>query len=166
MSEKSSRQGHTQTTMVKICCIGAGYWRQVVAVNDYQKSRVCRWRHVCRGLLGDRAHVSVYDSLVSEKQIRRDTAAAAAKVQQVRVARDAYEAAQGAHGLCVLTEWDEFRTLDYRRIFVSTQKPAFVFDGRNVVDVGNLREIGFVVYTVGKPLCTYNFANFFFIIKF
>ncbi|XP_062187671.1 UDP-glucose 6-dehydrogenase 5-like [Phragmites australis] len=164
----------------------AGYWQQVVAMNEYQKSRfvrrvvssmfntvagkkvavlgfafkkgVCDTREspaidVCRGLLGDRAHVSVYDPLVSEKQIRRDTAAApAAKVEQVRVARDAYEAAEGAHGLCVLTEWDEFRTLDYRRIFDGMQKPAFVFDGRNVVDVGKLREIGFVVYSVGKPL--------------
>ncbi|KAL6647206.1 hypothetical protein ACP70R_014643 [Stipagrostis hirtigluma subsp. patula] len=167
----------------------AAYWRQVVAMNEYQKSRFVRRVvssmfstvagkkvavlgfafkkgtadtrespaiDVCRGLLGDRAHVNVYDPLVSEKQIRRDTAAPApARVQQVRVARDAYEAADGAHGVCVLTEWDEFRTLDYRRIFDGMQKPAFVFDGRNVVDVGKLREIGFVVYSVGKPLDTW-----------
>jgi UDPglucose 6-dehydrogenase len=69
-----------------------------------------------------------------------------------RCAWDAYEAADGAHGLCVLTEWDEFRALDYRRIFDAMQRPAFVFDGRGVVDVGKLREIGFVVYSVGKPL--------------
>ena len=101
---------------------------------------------MCRGLLADRAHVSVYDPAVSEKRIRRDTAA------QVRVARDAYEAAEGAHGLCILTDWDEFRTLDYRRILDSMRRPAFVFDGRGVVDVGKLREMGFVVYSVGKPL--------------
>ncbi|KAF8695572.1 hypothetical protein HU200_037421 [Digitaria exilis] len=157
----------------------AEYWRQVVAVNEYQKSRFVRRVvssmfgtvagkkvavlgfafkkgvadtrespavDVCRGLLGDRAHVSMYDPAVSEKQILRDTAG------KVRVARDAYEAAEGAHGLCVLTEWEEFRTLDYRRIFDGMQRPAFVFDGRNVVDVGKLREIGFVVYSVGKPL--------------
>jgi UDPglucose 6-dehydrogenase len=167
----------------------AEYWRQVVAVNEYQKGRFVRRvvasmfgtvagkkvavlgfafkggvadarespaADVCRGLLGDRAHVSVYDPAVGEKQIQRDTAAPAAKAgqqqQQVRVARDAYEAAEGAHGLCVLTEWDEFRALDYRRIFDAMQRPAFVFDGRGVVDVGKLREIGFVVYSVGKPL--------------
>jgi len=101
---------------------------------------------VCRGLLADRAHVSVYDPAVSEKRIRRDTAA------QVRVARDAYEAAEGAHGLCILTDWDEFRALDYRRVFDGMRRPAFVFDGRGVVDVGKLREMGFVVYSVGKPL--------------
>ncbi|KAJ1287388.1 hypothetical protein BS78_02G006500 [Paspalum vaginatum] len=164
----------------------AEYWRQVVAVNEYQKSRFVRRVvssmfstvagkkvavlglafkkgvgdtrgspavDVCRGLLGDGAHVSVYDPMVSEKQARRDTAAAAGKGKgAVHVARDAYEAAQGAHGLCVLTEWDEFRALDYRRVFDGMQRPAFVFDGRNVVDVGKLREIGFVVYAVGKPL--------------
>ncbi|TKW30024.1 hypothetical protein SEVIR_2G007100v4 [Setaria viridis] len=163
----------------------AEYWRQVVAVNEYQKGRFVRRvvasmfgtvagkkvavlgfafkegvadsrespaADVCRGLLGDRAHVSVYDPAVGEKQIRRDTAAPAAKERQVRVARDAYEAAEGAHGLCVLTEWDEFRTLDYRRIFDGMRRPAFVFDSRGVVDVGKLREIGFVVYSVGKPL--------------
>jgi len=161
----------------------ADYWRQVVAVNEYQKSRFVRRVvasmfgtvagkkvavlgfafkkgvgdtrespavDVCRGLLADRAHVSVYDPAVSEKQIRRDTAAA--HQQQVRVARDAYEAAEGAHGLCILTDWDEFRALDYRRVFDGMRRPAFVFDGRGVVDVGKLREIGFVVYSVGKPL--------------
>ncbi|WVZ61501.1 hypothetical protein U9M48_011363 [Paspalum notatum var. saurae] len=157
----------------------AEYWRQVVAVNEYQKSRFVRRVvssmfgtvagkkvavlglafkkgvgdtrgspavDVCRGLLGDGARVTVYDPMVSEKQARKGVAA------RVQVARDAYEAAQGAHGLCVLTEWDEFRALDYRRVFDGMQRPAFVFDGRNVVDAGKLREMGFVVYAVGKPL--------------
>ncbi|XP_002461326.1 UDP-glucose 6-dehydrogenase 5 [Sorghum bicolor] len=161
----------------------AEYWRQVVAVNEYQKGRFVRRLvasmlgtvagkkvavlglafkkgvgdtrespavDVCRALLAEGARVSVYDPVVSETQIiRRDTAAAAAEVE---VTRDAYEAADGAHGLCVLTEWDEFRTLDYRRVFDGMMRPAFVFDGRNVVDAGELREIGFVVYSVGKPL--------------
>uniref|UniRef100_A0A0E0AF44 UDP-glucose/GDP-mannose dehydrogenase C-terminal domain-containing protein n=1 Tax=Oryza glumipatula TaxID=40148 RepID=A0A0E0AF44_9ORYZ len=106
---------------------------------------------VCRGLLGERAHVSVYDPTVSEEQIRRDLAPAKAR-SRVAVARDAYEAARGAHGVCILTEWEEFRELDYRRIHGGMEKPAFVFDGRNVVDAGELREMGFVVYCVGKPL--------------
>ncbi|CAD6221690.1 unnamed protein product [Miscanthus lutarioriparius] len=159
----------------------AEYWRQVVAVNEYQKGRFVRRVvasmlgtvagkkvavlglvfkkgvrdtrespavDVCRGLLADGARVSVYDPVVGETQIRMDTAAVEVEVE---VARDAYEAADGAHGLCVLTEWDEFRTLDYHRVFDGMMRPAFVFDGRNVVDAGELREIGFVVYAVGKP---------------
>lgn len=73
-------------------------------------------------------------------------------IKEVNVVSDAYEAMKGAHGVCVLTEWDEFKSLDFERIFSDMQKPAFVFDGRNVVDDEKLREIGFIVYSIGKPL--------------
>eukprot|EP00953_Heterococcus_sp_UTEX-ZZ885_P036872 18980-Heterococcus_DN1.PRE.1 len=56
---------------------------------------------------------------------------------------DAYSACEGAHAIAVLTEWDEFKTLDYAKIYKSMAKPAFVFDGRNIVDSAALREIGF-----------------------
>ncbi|CAI0463056.1 unnamed protein product [Linum tenue] len=73
-------------------------------------------------------------------------------VKQVACVWDAYEATKGAHGICILTEWDEFKLLDYKRIFDGMEKPAFVFDGRNVVDAEKLRKIGFIVYAIGKPL--------------
>ncbi|KAJ0704233.1 putative UDP-glucose 6-dehydrogenase [Helianthus annuus] len=73
-------------------------------------------------------------------------------VKQVGVVWDAYEATKDAHGVCILTEWDEFKTLDFQRIYDNMQKPAFVFDGRNVVDGEKLRQIGFIVYSIGKPL--------------
>ncbi|CAA6653528.1 unnamed protein product [Spirodela intermedia] len=107
---------------------------------------------VCKGLLADGAAVCVYDPQVTEDQIRQDLAAVGEPMRQVGVARDAYEAAGGAHAICILTEWDEFKALDYRRIFDGMQKPAFLFDGRNVVDGGELRRIGFIVYSIGKPL--------------
>ena len=52
----------------------------------------------------------------------------------------------------MLTEWDEFKTLDFERIYAKMMKPAFVFDGRNILDHARLREIGFIVYALGKPL--------------
>ncbi len=52
----------------------------------------------------------------------------------------------------MLTEWDEFAAYDYERIFAGMSKPAFVFDGRNVLDHARLRAIGFIVYALGKPL--------------
>ncbi|XP_078436272.1 UDP-glucose 6-dehydrogenase 1-like [Wolffia australiana] len=156
----------------------AEYWRQVIAMNEHQKSRFVRRvvsalfntvegkrvavlgfafkkdtdeargspaASVCEGLVAEGAAVAVYDPLVAEEQIL-------AEVAGVEVKEDAYEAARGAHAVCVLTEWDEFRGLDYRRIFEGMMKPAFVFDGRNVVDAEELGRIGFVVYVVGKPL--------------
>lgn len=71
--------------------------------------------------------------------------------QSVKVVHDAYEATKGAHALCILTEWDEFKSLDFQKIYDNMPKPAYLFDGRNVLDVGKL-QIGFIVYSIGKPL--------------
>lgn len=74
------------------------------------------------------------------------------KTDAVTVSEDPYEACNDAHGLAVLTEWDEFKTYDYERIYNTMMKPAFIFDGRNLLDHDKLREIGFIVYALGKPL--------------
>ena len=71
---------------------------------------------------------------------------------RVTVHASAYEAAVGASAIAIITEWDEFKTLDYKKVYDSMQKPAFIFDGRNILDVAKLREIGFIVYSIGKPL--------------
>ncbi len=74
------------------------------------------------------------------------------KTDAVSVTTDPYEACNDAHGLAVLTEWDEFKTYDFERIYETMMKPAFIFDGRNLLDHEKLREIGFIVYALGKPL--------------
>ena len=71
---------------------------------------------------------------------------------QVSLPPDPYECAKGCHAIAVMTEWDEFKTLDYKKIYDSMAKPAFLFDGRNIVDAAALREIGFTVYSIGKPV--------------
>lgn len=58
----------------------------------------------------------------------------------------------GAHAIAVLTEWDEFLTYDYEKIFEVMSKPAFIFDGRNILPHDKLRAIGFEVYAIGKPV--------------
>lgn len=72
--------------------------------------------------------------------------------QHVTFHRDAYSACQDAHAIAILTEWDEFTDLDYEKIYAGMNKPAFCFDGRNIIDHQNLRDIGFIVYGLGKPL--------------
>merc|ERR1711935_1152552 len=64
---------------------------------------------------------------------------------------DPYTTCDGAHAIAVLTEWDEFKTLDYEKIYKSMAKPAFIFDGRNVLEHDKLRKIGFEVHAIGKP---------------
>ena len=55
-----------------------------------------------------------------------------------------YEALEGAHALAVITEWDEFKSYDWNKIYDAMQKPAFVFDGRNILDQQKLEAIGFI----------------------
>jgi UDPglucose 6-dehydrogenase len=64
---------------------------------------------------------------------------------------DAYTCAVGADAIVVATEWDEFKTLDYKKIYAGMNKPAFVFDGRLILDAVALREIGFTFQAIGKP---------------
>ena len=64
---------------------------------------------------------------------------------------DEYKAAEGAHAIAIMTEWKQYRELDYRRLYASMEKPAFLFDGRNILDVDALYDIGFSVYPIGRP---------------
>ncbi|MFM9009310.1 MAG: UDP-glucose 6-dehydrogenase [Planctomycetota bacterium] len=106
---------------------------------------------VVRGLLEVNATVVVYDPKVAAADIRCDVLGPDKADARLVVATSAEEAAAGAHGLAVLTEWDEFKTLDFPAIFAGMHKPAFVFDGRNVLPRAELETIGFHVFAIGKP---------------
>jgi UDPglucose 6-dehydrogenase len=82
-----------------------------------------------------------------------------AATEQVTATKTALEAAKGAHAIAVLTEWDEFKTLDWKTVLSGMQRPAFVFDGRNILDHDHLRELGFIVYALGKPLDPFILGN-------
>ncbi len=102
---------------------------------------------VARKLIDERAVVVVHDPKALDNA-RRDLADAPAG--SVEFQEDPYIAARGAHALAVLTEWDAYAKLDYREIYRSMEKPAFVFDGRNVLDHQALHAIGFNVFPLGK----------------
>jgi UDPglucose 6-dehydrogenase len=106
----------------------------------------------------ERARVAIYDPVVEERQIRYDLAMVAqndAKLfANVEVCRTAYEACANADAIVVCTEWDEFRTLDYAAIYAAMRKPAFVFDGRLIIDRDALARLGFRVHTIGKGIAS------------
>jgi UDPglucose 6-dehydrogenase len=105
---------------------------------------------VCRDLLAEGARVVVYDPQVSEDQIRADVLEGRENANLV-VVGSALEACEGAHAVAILTEWDEFKDLDFRKIYDGMLKPAFLFDGRNILPHAKLREIGFRLFAIGKP---------------
>lgn len=114
---------------------------------------------VVRDLLQESAKIHIYDPQVKREDMwsEMDYTCGVNHTNNPRLDEmvisedDVYKACDGAHGVCILTEWDEFKTLDYKRIYESMAKPAFLFDGRLIVDHKALREIGFEVHAIGKP---------------
>ena len=158
----------------------ADYWESVVTINCYQQERfienmlgamfntlagkkICLWGFafkantgdtrespaifIARRLLEERAELVVSDPKAL-KNARNDLAGVDAKIDYIE---DPALAAVGCHAIALLTEWDIYRHLDFRRIFDSMAQPAFIFDGRNVLDHRRCFDIGFNVYPVGKP---------------
>lgn len=128
----------------KVAVLGFAFKKDT---NDTRESAAIA---ICRELLGEQARVVVYDPKVPAEEIRRDILGAGKNDVRLTVARDAYEAAEGAHALAIVTEWDEFKTLDYSKIYSGMVKPACIFDGRNILDLARLREIGFRTHGIGK----------------
>ncbi|WP_423128328.1 nucleotide sugar dehydrogenase [Gaoshiqia sp. Z1-71] len=181
----------------------AGYWEQVVLLNDYQKHRFAKqiidtlfntvsgkkiaflgWAfkkdtndtresaaiYVADELLQDRAEIHVYDPKVSARQIyadleylqkhRRDenlchspkfAELTPEEIKQLVTVHDSpFAACEKAHAVAILTEWDEFKTYDWQKLYDRMFKPAFIFDGRNILNRPALTEIGFEVKSIGK----------------
>ncbi|CAJ0571945.1 unnamed protein product, partial [Mesorhabditis spiculigera] len=116
--------------------------------------------YVGKHLLEECAELQFYDPKVSETQIRSELALVSGKEsvdRLVKVHSSAYEACKGAHAIVILTEWDEFKTLDYKRIYTTMEHPSAVFDGRLILDKKMLRDLGFRVFAIGSaPDQAYN----------
>lgn len=106
---------------------------------------------VCRQLLAERAKLAIYDPKVSAPQIRTDLGLAEDD-SNVEVCTSAEAAAEHAHAVLVLTEWNEFCQIDFKAVHQCMMKPAWIFDGRNILDHQALRQTGFRVRAIGKDL--------------
>jgi len=116
--------------------------------NDTRESAAI---YVCRDLLAEQGNIAVSDPKVSAAEIAETVLGKNAPANpRLIVAANAYEACQGAHAIAVLTEWDEFKTLDFKKIYESMAKPAHIFDGRNILDMAKLKTLGFRVHAIGR----------------
>ena len=156
----------------------AAYWQQVVDMNEFQQTRFVKTIlqqmfhtiagkriavfgfafkadtgdtrespaiKICRELLSEHAQV-----VISDPKALSNAALDLADDEQVSFEEDPYKAAAGAHAIALLTDWKEYAELDFERIFEGMQKPAFLFDGRNMLDHDALHALGFEVYSIGK----------------
>ncbi|MFT3781997.1 MAG: UDP-glucose 6-dehydrogenase [Nibricoccus sp.] len=128
----------------KIAVLGFAFKKDT---NDTRESPAI---YVVRDLLAEQANVVVYDPKVPANEIISDSLGKGNSSPRLTVAKSAIEACQGAHAVAIVTEWDEFKKLDYEKIYAGMMKPAFIFDGRNIVDLAKLRAIGFSAFGIGK----------------
>ncbi|OJT04239.1 UDP-glucose 6-dehydrogenase 4, partial [Trametes pubescens] len=167
----------------------AAYWRQVVEMNEYQKSRFSKTvvdtlfntitgKHIAvlgfafkadtgdtresaaitliRDFLSERAYVTIYDPKVDEAQIWLDLAEACPATpletikKQVTISHSALDACKQKEAVVIATEWKEFKEIDWTAVYSQMSKPAFVFDGRMILDAEALRTIGFTVKVIGR----------------
>jgi UDPglucose 6-dehydrogenase len=133
----------------KIAFLG---WAFKKDTNDTRESAAI---YVADDLLNEQAVIAVFDPKVKPAQMWSDlnylnSRSEAENQIQLTAYQNPYEACQGAHAVAVLTEWDEFKSYDWQKIYEAMLKPAFVFDGRNILDQKALEQIGFVYRAIGK----------------
>jgi len=127
-------------------------WAFKKDTNDTRESAAI---FVADDLLNEQANIAVFDPKVNEKQILSDLDYLGSRLpnenqKQLKVFNNPYEACHQAHAIAVLTEWDEFKSYDWQKIYDQMLKPAFIFDGRNILDRKALEQIGFVYKAIGS----------------
>jgi UDPglucose 6-dehydrogenase len=127
-------------------------WAFKKDTNDTRESAAI---YVANDLINEQAKIAVYDPKVSTKKILSDldyleTRTSERNSEGIQSFDDPYDACKNAHAIAVLTEWDEFAQYDWQKIYDGMQKPAFVFDGRNILNATELQTIGFVYQAIGS----------------
>ena len=129
----------------KITLLG---WAFKKDTNDTRESAAI---NIAQNLIGEQANLAIYDPKVSEKQILSDLIDLDEnQIKLIQVYQDPYKACLNSHAIAILTEWDEFNTYDWQKIYNNMLKPAFIFDGRNLLDKKQMTEIGFTYIAVGS----------------
>jgi UDPglucose 6-dehydrogenase len=158
----------------------ASYWESVISINEYQQERfianilnkmfgtlagkkICILGfafkadtsdtrespaiYIAQKLLAEHAELTISDP----KALKNAAVDLAGIKGNIKYIYDPYQAVAGCHALLILSDWDLYKRLDFRKIYRSMVKPAFLFDGRNILDHKKCFKIGFNVYPIGKP---------------
>ena len=133
----------------KIAMLG---WAFKKDTNDTRESAAI---YVADHLLNEQANIAVYDPKVPSQKVYSDldylqTRSEEENKDLVETFDNPYDAVKDAHAIAIMTEWDEFKTYDWKKIFGLMKKPAFIFDGRNILNKDEMTEIGFEYSSIGK----------------
>ena len=132
----------------KIAFLG---WAFKKDTNDSRESAAI---YVADALINERANIAVFDPKVGADQVLSDlndleSRSNETNQKHLQTSDDVYEVCKKSHAIAVLTEWDAFKLLDWQKIYESMYQPAFVFDGRNLLDPIALEKIGFIYKGIG-----------------
>jgi len=148
-SERMVRSMFNTVTGKKIAILGFAFKKDTGDVRETAAAYVCKF------LLQEQAELYVYDPKVAKEEMERELLYVGCEPalikKHLRMVPNAYDALEGAHAMAIMTEWTEFAHLDFPRVFKAMVKPAFAFDGRNILPHAKMREMGFEVYSIGAP---------------
>jgi UDPglucose 6-dehydrogenase len=127
-------------------------WAFKKDTNDTRESAAI---YVADALLDEKAEIVIYDPKVPESQVYADldylgTRSPEENRRLLKVVNDPIKASEDAHAIAILTEWDEFKSYDWKNIYEKMLKPAFVFDGRRLLQKEDMQKIGFEYYKIGQ----------------
>ncbi len=133
----------------KITMLG---WAFKKDTNDSRESAAI---YIADYLIENGAKIHVYDPKVSEQRMLSDleflnNRSLKENKKALTYCSDPYIACENSHAIAIITEWDEFKSYDWKKIYNICFKPAKIFDGRNILNAKKLESIGFSVYSIGK----------------
>ena len=121
---------------------------------DTNDSRESSAIYIADLLIDEHAIVRVYDPKVTATQMHCDlnrlNSRSKKENEKYLIYRDnPYDALEGCHAVAIMTEWDDFKKYDWNEIYKKMEKPAFIFDGRNILNRYEMEKIGFVYKGIG-----------------
>ena len=133
-------------------------WAFKKNTNDSRESSAI---YVANQLLDEGAYLNIHDPKVNNEKVISDlinlckslgesSLKINKKIDNIKFFNSPYLAAENSHAIAILTEWEEFNKIDYNKIYSTMVKPAFIFDGRKILNIKKLESIGFNCFEIGK----------------
>ena len=124
-------------------------WAFKKDTNDTRESAAI---YVANNLINNNIRIDVYDPKVKKEQIDFDLSHLNKNYDKslIKFLEDPISNISNHNLIAIMTEWDEFKNYDWDKIYSLIKKPAFIFDGRNILDLEKIKKIGFNYIGLGR----------------
>ena len=124
-------------------------WAFKKNTNDTRESAAI---YVANNLLNENIEIEIYDPKVKQSQIDYDLSNLNLDYQKsmVNFANEPFLNISNYNIIAIMTEWDEFITYEWKKIYSNIKKPAYIFDGRNILNSELIKKIGFNYSGIGR----------------